>query len=384
MRALGRAAWRTLHTIAHEQEVLSLLVVASIFYSLFYPTPYLHQVLRDEPVLVVDRDHTPMSRRFARWLDATEGVAVTGQTADLEAAQAAVRAGTAGGVVLIPEDFERHLLRREPAILTTYADGSYLLVRSTVAGSVSAVAAALGAGITKRPAPVGLASWPLFNPLGGYATFVVPAVFVLVLQQTLLIGMGTLRVVERHRVERDPGPVWATLGGTVMVLLALYLLQAAFMFLVAFRLYGLPIHADLVVAAVFLIPFIASCTLLGLAVGELFRRPESSTVALILMSVPALFLSGISFPWENQAAWVRAVAVALPSTFGIRGFVQIGEMGATLAEAWRSWGALWVQTLLYGLAAAYLMRRRRRDEARLPDPSRGDGPGASADDLVDA
>ena len=127
MSALIRATLRTLHTITHEQEVLSLLVLASVFYSLFYPTPYLRQMLRDEPVLVVDRDHTRLSRRFARWLDATEGVAVTGRTADLEAAQAAVRAGTVGGVVLIPEDFEGHVLRREPTVLTTYADGSYLV-----------------------------------------------------------------------------------------------------------------------------------------------------------------------------------------------------------------------------------------------------------------
>lgn len=63
---------------------------------------------------------------------------------------------------------------------------------------------------------------------------------------------------------------------------------------------------------------------------------------------------------ENQATWVRAIALALPTTFGIKGFVQIGEMGATLAEAWRSWGALWLQTLIYGLVAAYLMGRQRR------------------------
>jgi ABC-2 type transport system permease protein len=359
MSAIGRAARHTLHTIGHEQEVLSVLVAASVFYSLFYPTPYLHQVLRDEPVLVVDRDHTPMSRRFARWLDATEGVAVAGRTADLHAAQAAVRRGTAGGVVLIPEDFERHLLRREPAFVTTYADGSYLLVRNTVAGSVNAVAATLGAGITQRPAPVGLASWPLFNPLGGYATFVVPAVFILVLQQTLLIGMGTLRVVERHRPSNDPEPVWATLGGTALVVVGIYLLLAGFMFLVAFRLYGLPFRAAPGTAAVFLIPFITATTLLGLAMGELFERADSATLALVLTSVPALFLSGISFPWEDQAAWVQAIALALPTTFGIRGFVQIGEMGATLGEAWRSWGALWCQTLIYGLAAAYLMGRRR-------------------------
>ena len=118
-----------------------------------------------------------------------------------------------GGVVLIPEDFERHVLRREPSTVTAYADGSYLLVRSTVTSTVNAVAATFGATITHRPPPLSLASWPLFNPLGAYATFLVPAVLILVLQQTLLIGMGTLRVAQRHSPASDAGPVWASLGG---------------------------------------------------------------------------------------------------------------------------------------------------------------------------
>ena len=366
MRALGRAALRVLRLIGHDRELLSLLGLASVFYSLFYPTPYLHQVLRDVPVVVVDRDHTQMSRRFARWLDASEGIAVAGRSADLEAAQAAVRAGTLGGVVLIPVDFERHILRREPATVTTYADGSYLLVRSTVSASVNAVVGAFTAGITHRPPPIRLSSWPLFNPLGGYATFLVPAVLILVLQQTLLIGMGTLRVAQRHSPVSGLEPVWATIGGIVVVLLGMYFLQAALMFLVAFGMYGLPFRADLATAAVFLVPFLTSSILLGLTIGELFERPESSTVALALTAVPALFLSGISFPWEDQAAWVRAIALALPTTFGIRGFVQIGEMGAALGEAWRSWGALWLQTLVYGLTAAYLMKRQRRAPAGHP------------------
>jgi ABC-2 type transport system permease protein len=360
MNAIGRAALRTLHTIGHDKGMVALLGVASVFYSLFYPTPYLHQVLRDVPVVVVDRDHTSMSRQFARWLDASEGVSVAGRSADLQAAQEAVRRGKVGGVVLIPVDFERHVLRREPSTVTAYVDGSFLLVRSTMTSTVNTVAATVGATISHRRPPVGLASWPLFNPIGGYATFLVPSVLILVLQQTLLIGMGTLRVAQRHSPVGDAGPVWATLAGVVLVLVALYLIQAALMYLVAFRFYGLPFRADLPVAAVFLIPFLTATVLLGLVIGELFDRPESSTVALALTSVPALFLSGISFPVENQATWVRAIALALPTTWGIRGFVQIGEMGATLGEAWRSWGALWLQALLYGLAAAWLMGRQRR------------------------
>src|SRR5262245_26080591 len=316
MKALGRAVLRTLRLIAQERELFVVLVVSSILYSLFYPTPYLHQLLRDVPVVVVDRDHTSMSRKVARWLDASEGIAVLGRSVDLPSAHAAMRAGDAGGVVLIPQDFERRILRNEPTALTTYVDGSYLLVRSTVAGTMNAVTTTFGRSIANQVAPLGLVNWPLFNPVGGYATFLVPAVFILVLQQTLLIGMGMLRVAERHRPTGDDGPVWATLGGIVTVLVLLYLVQAAFMFLVAFRLYALPMRADFSSATVFLIPFITASAFLVLTIAELFRRPESSTVALALMAVPALFISGISFPWENQAAWVRGIGLALPTTFG--------------------------------------------------------------------
>ena len=89
----------------------------------------------------------------------------------------------------------------------------------------------------------------------------------------------------------------------------------------------------------------------------------NSTIALVATSIPALFLSGASFPVDAQATWVRALSVVLPSTFGIRGFLQLGEMGAQLGEVWRSWGALWLQVAVYGVGA-WLMIRRRRSTAK--------------------
>jgi ABC-2 type transport system permease protein len=88
------------------------------------------------------------------------------------------------------EELQRLQLHAETLEAAVRAD----TVGGTVAGSVNPVVATVGAGISHRPPPVGLANWPLFNPLGAYATFLVPAVFILVLQQTLLVGMRTLRV----------------------------------------------------------------------------------------------------------------------------------------------------------------------------------------------
>ena len=374
MSALIRCFRQALRGIFREKATMSLLVASSVLYALFYPTPYLKQVLRDLPMVVVDRDHSALSREFTRWLDASEAAAVTSRSNDLKAAQDSVRAGAAGAVVLIPKDFERYVLRREPAYVEAYADASYFLVYSTALRAINGVAGTLSANISVRRAqaagvyspaairrahPVTFVPWPLFNPLAGYGSFVVPAAFILILQQTLLIGIAALRVAERKEGTSHE-PLWAILGGKLGATSLIYLGHALFMFGVVFYLYGFPMRASWLDVVVFLVPYFAATTLLGLAVAELFDRPESSTVAFAAMSLPAFFLSGISFPADVQAGWARALAVVLPSTFGIRGFLQLSEMGARFDQTLRPWAALWVQVAVYWSLAWLILRYRRR------------------------
>jgi ABC-2 type transport system permease protein len=374
MRALARCFLQTLRQIVRDKETLALLFGASAFYSLFYPTPYMKQVLRDLPVIVVDRDHTGLSRQITRWLDASEGVRVTSHAAYLDAAQDSVRARAAGAVLLIPKDFERHVLRGEPAYVEAYADASYFLVYSTALRAINGVVGTVSAGVSvrrlqatgltdqaaaRRVRPVTFVAWPLFNPLAGYGTFVVPAVFILILQQTLLIGVAVLRVAERE-AGSSREPIWASLGGKLGATALIYVGHGLFMFGVIFSLYGFPMRASWLDVIVFLIPYFAAVTLLGLVVSEFFDRPDSATVALVATSLPALFMSGISFPLEVQPGWVRALSVVLPSTFGIRGFLQLAIMGARFDQAMRAWGALWVQVIVYWTLAWIVLRRRER------------------------
>jgi ABC-2 type transport system permease protein len=122
---------------------------------------------------------------------------------------------------------------------------------------------------------------------------------------------------------------------------------------------------------IFLLPYFAAATLLGLAIAELFDRPESSTVALAAMGLPALFMSGLSFPIDVQAGWVRTLAALLPSTFGIQGFLQVAEMGARLDQTLRAWGALWIQVVVYW-TLAWLILRYRRTRPGFQSPVRGE------------
>jgi ABC-2 type transport system permease protein len=375
MTALLRCFRQTLRRIFRDKGTLVLLVGASVVYALFYPTVYLKQILRKLPIVVVDRDRTALSRQLTRWLDASEAASVAARSNDLDAAQDSVRAGSSGAVLLIPQDFERHVLRQEPAYVEAYVDASYLLVYSTALRAINGVVGTLSAGVSvrrmqaaglttqaalERAQPVTFVSWPLFNAFAGYGSFVVPAVFILILQQTMLIGIGALRVAESQDDDSSQEPLWAILGGKLGATTLIYLGHAVFMFAVVFHLYGFPMRASWPDVVVFLVPYFAAVTLLGLTIAGLFHRPESSTVALAMTSLPALFMSGISFPADVQARWVQVLATALPSTFGIQGFLQLAEMGARLDQTLRAWAALWIQVVVYWTLAWLVLRYRRR------------------------
>jgi ABC-2 type transport system permease protein len=143
-------------------------------------------------------------------------------------------------------------------------------------------------------------------------------------------------------------------------MILIYAVHAVLMFGVVFSIYGFPMRASWPDVFLFLVPYIAAVTLLGLAIAELFDRPETSTVALVATSLPAIFVSGFSFPAEVQADWVRAVAVVWPSTWGIRGFLQLAEMGARFDQTLRPWAALWVQVAVYWSLAWLILRYRTR------------------------
>jgi len=85
-----------------------------------------------------------------------------------------------------------------------------------------------------------------------------------------------------------------------------------------------------------------------------------STWLAWLLSLGMTSLMRAQTPLEVQAGWVRALAVVLPSTFGIRGFLQLAEMGANLHQSLRSWPGLWVQVVVYWGLAWLILRRKRR------------------------
>ena len=387
MRELIRV-WREEYRIIFgDKGVLMIFFGAIFFYSIFYPLPYANEVLKDAPLAVVDLDHSSLSRQLARMVDAHESTRVTAQVAS----QLEVFFGRkVHGILIIPHDFERTILRKEQSSVSVYSDASYFLLYQQVMTGVAVATGTLSAGIEiKRMQaggfseaqaknlrdPLQLVAVALFNPSGGYASYVVPAVLVMILQQTLLIGIGMLAGTAREDRERNaaPNPAYGHLFskgegtgyGTVIAhvlgksaaYFSIYLFNSAYYFVVLPRLYNFPQRINPLDLALLVLPFLLAVIFLGLSLATLFRHREASMLALMFTSLPALFLAGFSWPKESIPVWLRGVSYLLPSTVGTDGLLRINQMGASLQELRFDVLVLWGLVVLYFFMACFSIKR---------------------------
>src|SRR5207244_6696498 len=108
-----------------------LLVVGPLVYGLYYPQPYLNQILRKIPIAVVDNDLSELSRNILQTLDASGAVRVAVQAATVAEGRKALDRGDAFAVVEIPPGTERDVLKGTTVHVPIFADATYLDRKST-------------------------------------------------------------------------------------------------------------------------------------------------------------------------------------------------------------------------------------------------------------
>ena len=377
---LGHAFIGEWRRVVADRPVFSLLIIAPVFYGVFYPQPYLGQVLRKIPIAIVDDDRTALSRRLIQTLDADEAVSVAVRAPALDVAQEALFARRVFGIVEIPPDTEREVLKGNTARVPAYVDSAYfLLFNRTLQGILEGAAdtnltnASLGnrldgAAIQSALAvqsPIETVLKPLYNPTGGYASYVVPAAFVLIIQQTLLMGAATLAGLgfSQHGVSAHFFAAPADVMGRAIAHLTLYVPALALFLVILPRIYGFSTLGRVSDMALFGVPFVLATSLMGQAAGAYFRHRETAVLVFVATSLPQFFLVGVSWPREMIPPLLDYIRRIFPSESAIDGLVRINQMGAALAEVRADWVYLWLLTAVYFALALITARRRVSTDA---------------------
>ena len=361
--------WRQeIKQIVHDEGVLIFCVIVPLVYPLLYSWIYNNEVVREVPVVIVDQSHSQQSRQFIRMVDASPDVRVLCYAADLDDAQSLVSRQVAKGVYLIPADFATNLNRMQQGVISVYCDMSLMLAYKAIYQTSVAVTQAMGAEIQRKVSgnytvredlittrPLDFEDVPIFNPAGGYGNFIIPAVIMLIIQQTLILGIGLAAGTARERnrysdlvpINRCYGGIYRIVTGKALCYLMVYAIMAAYLTIVVPRIFSFIALIQWQDLLALMLPYLLACVFFGMTVSCLVHYRENVMLLVVFISVPLLFMTGVSWPQSAIPGFWQGVSWLFPSTFGVRAFVRMNTMGGVLSDVVPEIRYLWIQAAAY-------------------------------------
>ena len=364
-------------TTFRDQGVLIFFVLVPLVYPLIYSFIYTNEIIREVPTVVVDNSRSSLSREYLRKVDASPETSIVAHCADMEEAKLMLKDRKAYGIIYIPAHFSDDIARGKQTQVSIFCDMSGLLYYKALLTANTNVSLAMNADVKMKRAgnttarqdeitayPIEYEDVAIFNPTNGFAAFLIPAVLILIIQQTLLLGIGLSAGTAREQNRfKDLVPINRHYNGTLRIVMGkglsyfmVYSLVAVYILCVVPRLFSLNQIAIPGVLTLFALPYLAACIFFAMTASIAIRNRETCMLLFVFTSVPLLFLSGISWPGAAMPEFWRYFSYIFPSTFGINGYVRINSMGATLNEVSFEYQALWIQTGIYFLTTCLVYR----------------------------
>lgn len=338
--------------------VVIFFVIVPLVYPILYGILYNPEVLREAPLVVIDESNSSLARAFIRKIDATADVQVYTYASDLEEAKQIVDRKEAYGILLIPSDFSRYIHSGIQTQVTLYLDMSGLLFYKNILLATTEASFDMGdlIHVNTTDMPIHSEAVSIYNAQNGFASFLVPGILLLVLQQTLLLGIGMLTATTRERNQGRLIPSGSTHEGSLrivlgkaMAYLTIYLFISVWALAIVPNIFHLVQIAHYRTVLLFALPYLLACIFFAMVVATFIRGRETPMMVLVFTSLPLLFLSGLSWPASAIPECWKYVSYLFPSTFGIQGFIKLNSMGATLSEVAFEYRMLWILTGVYFL-----------------------------------
>lgn len=394
--------WRSISTNA----AILLVLMGGIFaYGLLYNLMYAPNLVRKTPVAIVDNSHSALSREYIRLLNATPQASVYALTPNYLEAKEWLKQSKVDGILYLPADFDARVGRGEQSVFTVYASTDAFLnfknlqeASSRVMLAVNDIHRAEGAvflppqGLlaVASSAPVNVSGTALYNYTEGYGSYLIPAVMIIIIFQTLLmvIGMVTGEEAERKRLptttpygylpplnspvsrgrttsrkeENSDSSAWRqalyNISGRTFVYVMLYFVFALFLLGLLPHFFSIPNIGNGRDIITMMIPFLLGTSFFGLAASRYFTDSEAPLLMIAFFSVGYIFLSGVSYPLELMPWYWQAAHYVVPAAPAVLAFVKLNSMGGTLADIRPEMITLWIQVIVYFLLSLWVFKKK--------------------------
>lgn len=371
MALVFRREWKL---VISDIGVLLFFVALPLAYPVVYTLIYNPEVVREMPVAVVDKSRTAQSRELVRTMSASPAIDIYAQCADMAEAKHLFGNNEVFAIVEIPADYAKKLGRGETATVPMYFEMSLLLRFRAFLSAISDIQLKMVSDITTTRLqafgasaigvsggmPVDSHSVFVGDPGQGFASFVMPGVLMLILQQSMVLGICLIAGTSKERRRRNGGidplavrnvPVSATIWGKTLCYFVIYIPMTIYVVRFLPEMFSLPHSGAPIDYLLFMVPYLLGSAMFGQALSGLCTERESGFIVVVFTSLIFLFLSGLTWPRYAMNWFWTTLGNLVPATWGVEGFIRINSNAATLAENAHPYVMLWILAVAYFLVA---------------------------------
>ena len=377
LRQLFKVYCHEFRLVIHDPGIIIFFLFLPLAYPVIYSLIYNPELVRDVAVVVIDNDRSSLSRELVRRFDATQEAWVIGYAADLPEARRAMDEHKCYAILEIPEGFGKAVDTNRQGNAVLYCEMSLLLRYRALLVASSNIAQAMGAEILTEKidnvAPLAetvidgdlmpIENISMGNIEGGFDSFIMPGVLILILHQCIVLASGMAGGAKRERrrligydaYNEQPSVLMSMFG---QMLCYITILMVPIIYLVHYvpLMFAFPMAGNLFEILMFLTPLVIACVGGGWCFQGIVWERESVFVLWVVTSVIFLFLSGLTWPRYAMPVIWKALSDCIPATWGMEGFIKMNTNGATLAQVSKAYINLWILAGAY-IAGAYCVQR---------------------------
>jgi len=361
--------------------IVLTIIGGVLLYAFLYPQPYSSQSVSGLSVSFVDLDKSKISRDIAFKLNATPQIDINRYDMSERDAKEALMRGEVKAIIVIPPHFSKELTLNHSPVVAVGADSSYFLIYGAVLEGAmkSVLTQSVGikvgkillsgtpmSGAIEAYTPYSLESINLFNKNNSYTQYVIPAVYIIILQQTMLIGLGILGGGVNERLRRKEkghftqAPIWMMMLSRYIIFGLVFFTHMLFYFGFSFSFFEVTHIAKIEDILNFGLAFISASVFFGIFLGALFSSREIATPMVLFSSLPLVFSVGFIWPLEAMPMFIQNLSLLVPSTSAMQGFLMLNQMGAEFSAILPQFTILWLQALIYGILGYYYINKNRK------------------------
>ena len=349
MKSVFKVVSREITWIIKDIDLILMLIAAPIFYSFFYGSMYINKSESKVPVAILDMNHSQSSKDFVKDLNASEYIIVKEYLNSSSQIEDKLISEEVQGVVFIPSDFESNITQMRSTEIKLYLNTQRFLHSNDLNKAVNQIALAKGEEIrTKIFVSKGFSSTQakkmsiplkdevtfLFNPSESYGDFLIPAILILILQQTLFMGLGQSMAKENETnkinelISTADNSFFVAIIGKILFYVILYLSYAFLFFTLNYYIFNLNFAGNYFTFLILTLFMFISMSAISVFIGSFFTKKIYALVLISFTSYPLFFFAGYSWPTFAMPKLIQLFSYLIPTTPYMHAINRVAMMGA--------------------------------------------------------